>query len=58
MIWFYERQGLVLLYEIRHLSYSDGQRRTERFEDSITLLKRSVEVQNQLMADGWRPQDH
>ena len=66
MLWFFERQGARLLYEIRRegngsgyelvVCYADGTREVERFDDSAALLRRSEELQRGLVQDGWRQQ--
>lgn len=65
MIWFFQREGKRLLYEIRRsaegdgfelvVTYPDGRVRTERFDDSSALLRRSIEVQRELIEEGWAP---
>lgn len=65
MIWFFERTGKRLLYEIRReeggpgyellLSYPDGFLRTERAADPSTLLTRAQEIQELLAREGWTP---
>jgi hypothetical protein len=63
MIWFFQRGGEHLQYEIRESSdpagYEmvvhgpDGATRVERFGDSIGLLERSLELQRNLIQEGW-----
>ena len=63
MIWFYERKGEHLRCEIRQLvegdkfalvvTMPDGSERTEVFEDSRTLNRRSVELEQMLATKGW-----
>ncbi len=63
MIWFYERKGEHLRYEIRQqlegdrfalvVMLPDGSERVELFEDSMTLNRRSVELEKLLREKGW-----
>lgn len=63
MIWFYERKGEHLRCEIRQLiegdrfalvvTMPDGSERTEFFDDSGALNRRSVELEQQLRTTGW-----
>jgi hypothetical protein len=62
MIWFFERQGKYVRCETRktadgayELVVSDGDspERVERFDDSSSLAKRQVELEQRLTADGW-----
>ena len=63
MIWFFRRGGEQLRYEIREaedpkgyeliVRRPDGQETVERFPDTIRLLERSLDLQRQLVADGW-----
>jgi hypothetical protein len=65
MIWFFERKDARLLYEIRRQSdgddyelvvtYSDGRREVEKFEDAHALIERSQRLQDALRAQGWAP---
>ena len=63
MIWFFHRGTDRLQYEIREAegasSYElvvrepGGAVRVERFQDTISLLERSLELQRALVAEGW-----
>lgn len=63
VIWFYERKGEHLRCEIRQqiegdrfalvVTLPDGTERTEIFEDSGALNRRSVELEKMLQTKGW-----
>ena len=63
VIWFYERKGEHLRCEIRQMiegdkfalvvTLPDGSERTEVFEDSGALNRRSVELEQMLTTKGW-----
>ena len=63
VIWFYERKGEHLRCEIRQLiegdkfalvvTMPDGNERTEMFDDSGALNRRSVELEKMLQTKGW-----
>ena len=63
VIWFYERKGEHLRCEIRQLvegdkfalvvTMPDGSERTEVFEDSGALNRRSMELEQMLTTKGW-----
>lgn len=63
MIWFYERAGEHLRCEIRQLvegdrfalvvTLPDGTERTETFDDSSALNRRSRELEKMLQTKGW-----
>ena len=63
VIWFYERKGEHLRCEIRQMiegdkfalvvTMPDGSERTEVFEDSGALNRRSVELEQMLTNKGW-----
>ena len=65
MLWFFERHQARLHYEIRRqpdsddyeivITHPDGQQEVERYSDSMRLLKRSMDLQNHLRAEGWQP---
>jgi hypothetical protein len=64
MIWFYQRGGQHLYYEVRlrddgdgfelGISYPEGTI-VERFETEDALAERFMELQNELQKDGWGP---
>jgi hypothetical protein len=63
VIWFYERKGEHLRCEIRQqiegdrfalvVTMPDGSERTEMFDDSGALNRRSVELEEMLRTKGW-----
>ena len=63
VIWFYERKGEHLRCEIRQLvegdrfalvvTMPDGTERTEVFDDSAMLNRRSLELEKMLNDKGW-----
>ncbi len=63
VIWFYERKGEHLRCEIRQqiegdrfalvVTLPDGTERTEIFDDSGALNRRSVELEKMLASKGW-----
>jgi hypothetical protein len=63
VIWFYERKGEHLRCEIHEqnegdkyaliVTLPDGTERTEMFDDSVTLRKRSIEIERSLREVGW-----
>ncbi|HYT74132.1 MAG TPA: hypothetical protein VEL79_05245 [Vicinamibacterales bacterium] len=63
MIWFYERKGEHLRCEIRQqiegdrfelvVTLPNGTERTEFFDDSSTLNRRSLELEKLLCGKGW-----
>jgi hypothetical protein len=63
VIWFYERRGDHLRCEIRQqievdrfalvVTLPDGTERTEWFDDSNGLTRRSVELEKMLREKGW-----
>jgi hypothetical protein len=64
MVWFFDRQGQRLRYEIRRrasgegyelvTSYPDGRTETEQMLDPSDLLKRCAELAEGLRQQGWR----
>lgn len=64
MIWFVEREGVRLPIEIRpaaeragfELAWStpDGQTHIEHSEDVDALTRRRLEVEEELLREGWR----
>jgi hypothetical protein len=63
VIWFFERKGEHLKCEIRQVvegdrfalvvTLPDGTERTELFDDSGALNRRSVELEKMLTQKGW-----
>jgi len=63
VIWFYERKGQHLKCEIRQqvegdrfaltVTLPDGTERTELFDDSGAINRRSVELEKMLTQKGW-----
>ncbi len=64
MIWFFDRDGLKLRYEITRdradhryrvvITHPDGHESVEEVDESTALIERSVELMNSLRGDGWR----
>ena len=64
MIWFFDRDGEKLRYEISHdrangrykvvITHPDGSESVEEVEEPTELIERSVELMNSLRGDGWR----
>jgi len=65
MIWIFERAHERLRCEIRRESAGpgfelvvtnpDGSQRMERFGETSALIKRSLDLQMELLEAGWRP---
>jgi hypothetical protein len=65
MIWFYQRDGQELYYEIRlcqdgpgfelGISYPGGSVLLERFDSEEALASRFLELQHSLQEEGWGP---
>ena len=63
MVWFYERQGQYLRYEVRQepvgpsyelcVRYPDARMQVEQFQDPRALIERFGETQGRLHHDGW-----
>lgn len=63
MIWFYERKGELLRCEIHQqiegdkfaliVTLPDGTERTEWFDDSGQLNRRSIELEKMFQEKGW-----
>ena len=64
MIWFFDRDGEKLRYEISHdrsagrykviITRPDGSESVEEVDEPTELIERSVELMNSLRGDGWR----
>lgn len=64
MIWFFDRNGEKLRYEIRRdrsdglyrlvITHPDGTESVEEIEQATDLIERSVRLMNNLRDDGWR----
>lgn len=64
MIWFFDRSGQRLRYEIRRkevgdgyeveVGYPDGRTEIEEMLDPTDLLKRCAELAETLKREGWR----
>ena len=64
MIWFYDRNGEKLRYEIRRdrsdgryrlvITHPDGTESVEEIDQATDLIERSVRLMNNLRDDGWR----
>ena len=64
MIWFFDRNGLRLRYEIRRsttgagyelvVTHPDGRTEVEEMLEPSDLLKRCAELAHDLREEGWR----
>ena len=63
MVWFFDRGGERLRYEIRRagqdayelaVTYPDGRTEKEQLTEAAELLERCAEVGRQLKQQGWR----
>ena len=64
MLWIFERLGEQMRCEIRRegdgagyemiLTSPDGSQRMERFDDTGDLIKRTLDLQRDLLEMGWR----
>jgi len=64
MIWFFDRDGDRLRYEISHdrdsgcyrvvVTRPDGSESVEEVDQPTDLIERSVELMNNLRTEGWR----
>lgn len=64
MMWVFERQGEQMRCEIRRegegagfemiLTTPDGSQRMERFGETNDLIKRTLDLQLELLETGWR----
>ena len=64
MIWFFDRNGERLRYEICRvrsdghyrvvITHPDGTERVEEVDQPTELIERSVQLMNTLRDDGWR----
>jgi hypothetical protein len=64
MIWFFDRDGEKLRYEISHdrnnghykvvITHPDGRESVEEVDEPTELIERSVQLMNSLRGDGWR----
>jgi 5'-3' exonuclease len=64
MIWFFDRDGQKLRYEILRdradhryrvvITHPDGRESVEEVDEPTTLIERSVELMNSLRTEGWR----
>jgi hypothetical protein len=63
MIWFFDREGQRLRYEISRdrtagryrvvITKPDGSESIEEVDEPTKLIERSVELMNSLRVDGW-----
>jgi hypothetical protein len=62
MIWFFDRAGERLRYEISHdrsgsyrvvITHPDGSESVEEVDEPTELIERSAELMNSLRGDGW-----
>ena len=64
MLWIFERKGEQMLCEIRRegagagyemiVTSPDGSQRMERFDETNDLIKRTLDLQRDLLESGWR----
>jgi len=63
MIWFFDRDGERLRYEIMRdrngryrvvITRPDGSESVEEVDEPTTLIERSVQLMNSLRGDGWK----
>jgi hypothetical protein len=64
MIWFFDREGQRLRYEIRRtaddqgyeleVSYPDGRKEVEQMVEPSDLLQRCADLAKSLNEEGWR----
>jgi hypothetical protein len=64
VIWFFDRDGDRLRYEISHdrssgcyrlvVTHPDGSESVEELHQPTDLIERSVELMNDLRTEGWR----
>jgi len=64
MIWFFDRNGEKLRYEISHdrlnglyrvvITHPDGSESVEEVDEPTELIERSVALVNSLRGDGWK----
>jgi hypothetical protein len=64
MLWIFKRKGEQMTCEIRRegsgpgyemiVTNPDGSQRMERFEETNDLIKRSLDLQRELLESGWR----
>jgi hypothetical protein len=65
MVWFFDRQGQRLRYEIRYggtgaasyeiaVTYPDGRTQVEAVQDAVDLLRRCADIVRALKDEGWQ----
>ncbi len=64
MIWFFDKNGERLRYEISHdradgryrvvITRPDGSESIEEVDEPTELIERSVKLMNSLRSEGWR----
>jgi hypothetical protein len=64
MLWIFEREGEQMRCEIRRegvgagyemiVTNIDGSQLMERFEETSALIRRTLELQRELLETGWR----
>jgi len=64
MIWFFDRDGEKLRYEINHdrvagryrvvITRPDGTESIEEVDEPTELIERSVQLMNSLRGEGWK----
>jgi hypothetical protein len=64
MVWFFDRDGQKLRYEIQRergigsyrlvITHPDGRESIEEVDEPSALIERSVQLMNTLRGDGWQ----
>ncbi len=64
MLWIFERQGELMRCEIRRegdgagfemiVTTADGSQRMERFDETHDLIRRTLDLQREMLESGWR----
>ena len=64
MIWFFDKEGERLRYEIAHdrtsgkyrviVTHPDGSESVEEVDQPTDLIERSVQLMNNLRTEGWK----
>jgi hypothetical protein len=64
MLWIFERKGELMRCEIRResdgagfemiVTTPDGSQRMERFDETDELIRRTLDLQREMLESGWR----
>jgi hypothetical protein len=64
MLWIFERKGQQMRCEIRRegagtgfemiVTTADGSQRMERFDETHDLIRRTLDLQREMLESGWR----